>query len=97
MWRYGVDIGCDDVRLDLVAFDVLARARVVDRVEQCEQLAGLLAIAQRRKRKDCPHGGMAILPAIFAQARWIAPDVAGIERGLEIGRTSCRERVCQYV
>src|SRR3546814_16792014 len=34
MWRDGVDIGCDDVRPDLVAFDGLARARLADTLEE---------------------------------------------------------------
>src|SRR3546814_19930930 len=34
MWRDGVDIGCDDVRPDLVAFDEIGRASCRERVCQ---------------------------------------------------------------
>ena len=78
MRRNGIDVGGDDVGLDLVAFDVFGRAGMVDRVHEGKQLARLVARTQLRKRKDYTHGGVAILPAIFAQARRITPDIAGI-------------------
>ena len=40
---------------------------MADRVEQREQLAGLPSLTQLREGQDGPHGGVAILPAIFTQ------------------------------
>ena len=53
--RLGVDVGGDDVGLDLVAVDARARARVVDRVQDREELAGLVAVARARRRPSPPR------------------------------------------
>src|SRR3546814_9257143 len=36
-------------------------------------------------------------PAVVALLRLVAAPQERVQRGLEIGRASCRERVCQYV
>ncbi len=86
MWGHGIDVRGDNEGLDLIALDLLGRARMVDGIDQREQLRGLVSRAELRKGEDRPHGGMAVLPAILAQARRIALDVAGIERRLVEGR-----------
>src|SRR5207244_13439613 len=52
--RLGVDVTRDDVRLDAIAVESRARARVVDRVQQREELAGAIAVAERREGHDRP-------------------------------------------
>ncbi len=54
--------------------------RVVDRVEQREQLGGLVAVAQRGEGEHAPDRGVGVLAAVLAHAGQVALDVAGIER-----------------
>ena len=79
-WGARIDVGADDIGLDLVAMDVRARARMVDRIEHREKLGRLVAVAERRERDDRPSRGMRILAAILANAGRIALDVAGVVR-----------------
>ena len=81
----GVDVGGHDVRLDLVPVHAGAGAGVVDRVEDGEQLAGLVAVAERGEREDRPDGAVRVLPAVLADARQISLDVAGILGGVVEG------------
>ena len=46
MRRDRIDIRGLHVRLDLVAFDLLRRARMVDRIDQREEFGGLIARAE---------------------------------------------------
>ncbi len=77
--RCRIDIGRDDVRLDLVAGSGLGGQRMVDRVQQREQRLGSVAVTLPGIGQNGPHGRVAVLPAIFTQPRRIALDVAGIE------------------
>src|SRR5207244_12891391 len=54
--RFGVDIGRRHVGLHLVAVDAGARAGGVDGVKDREQLARLVAVAERRARAHGPDG-----------------------------------------
>src|SRR4030095_4799231 len=82
----GVDVGGDDVGLDLVALDVGASARVVDGVEQRKEGGGLVALAEGGEGDDGPGGGVGVLAAVFPDAGRVALDVAGVERGALEGR-----------
>src|SRR5436309_14191237 len=53
---FGVDIGRRHIGLHLVAVDAGARAGVVDGVQDREQLARLVAVAERREREHGPEG-----------------------------------------
>src|SRR5205085_3560424 len=77
-----IDIGRRDVRLDLVLVQARARRGVIDRVEQREQFARMVAIAQERVGDQDPQRGVRVLAAVLAHARHVAFDVAGIERTL---------------
>ena len=77
-WR-GVDIRSHDIGLDLVAVQVGAGARVIDRIEQGKQGRRLVAFAQAGQGHHRPHGGVGVLSAIFAQARRVTFDVSRIE------------------
>ena len=78
--RMRVDVGGDDVGLDLVALDVLGRPRAVDRVQHVEQLDRLVAVAELGDRHRGPDGGMSVLASVLADARDVALDVARIRR-----------------
>ena len=82
MRRDRVDIGGQDVRLDLVDGHGRRIARVVDRVDHVEEFPGELALVRLRECHGRPHGGVCVLAAIFAHAGNIALDVTGIEPGL---------------
>jgi hypothetical protein len=81
-----VDIGGDDVGLDLVGGDVGGGAAVVDRVDQVEQFPGAGAVAQVSEGHGRPDGGVGVLAAVLAHAGDVALDVAGLQRGLVEGR-----------
>ena len=55
---------------------------MIDRVQQREQLAGLVAVAEHREGDHRPDGAVRVLAAILANAGRIALDVSGIERRL---------------
>src|SRR5690349_1787118 len=61
----GVNVGADDIRLDLVAIGILWSGGPVDRVQQREQLGGLVPVAEHREGEYRPDGGMGVLPAVF--------------------------------
>ena len=76
----GVDIGRDHIGFHLIAIHVGACAGVVDRVEQAEQGGGLVTFSQARESHYGPQGGVGVLPAVLAQARRIALDIARVRR-----------------
>src|SRR5437870_1383162 len=77
---FGVDIGRRHIGLHLVAVDAGARAGVVDGVQDREQLARLVAVAERREREHGPEGRVRVLAAVLAHAREVATHVARITR-----------------
>ena len=64
-----VDVAGHHVRLDLVPVEARARARVVDRIQDREELAGLVSVAQGREGDDRPNGGVRVLSAVLAHSR----------------------------
>ena len=76
--RNRVDIRGDDIRLGLVGGDRFLGLRMVERVDQRQQLPGTAAVAQRGERHRRPHGGVRVLAAVLAHAGDIALDVARI-------------------
>ncbi|MNM49875.1 hypothetical protein D3C81_608920 [compost metagenome] len=74
----GIDIGGHHVGLDLVRVDQPA-ATLAHRVDQSQQFPGLGSIAQVGIGHARPDGCVRVLPAIFAHARQVALDVAGVE------------------
>src|SRR5438093_466193 len=83
---FGVDIGRRHIGLHLVAVDAGARAGVVDGVQDREQLARLVALAERREREHGPEGRVRVLAAVLAHAREVATHVARITRRVIEGR-----------
>ncbi len=83
----GVDVGGGDVGLDLVAVESRARGRVVDRVQEREELARLVAFVQLGEGDDRPDRAVRVLSAVLAHSGQIPLDVTGIEgRPVEGGR-----------
>ncbi len=96
MRRGAVDVGADDIRLDLVGLDLRRGPGVVDRVEQLEQRGRAVAAAGRRHRLDDPDGGVRVLPAVLAHPRQVALDVAGVvRRAVERRREQADEAVAR--
>ena len=54
---------------------------MVDWVDDIEQFPGALAIAQFGEGHGCPDGGVGVLAAVFAHARYITFDIAGVHGG----------------
>ena len=75
---FGINISGDDVGLDFVAVNAGAAARVIDRVQEREKFAGLVAVAECGEGKDGPDRRMSILAAVFADAGQVPFDVARI-------------------
>src|ERR1700678_1696609 len=71
-----------------------AGARVIDWIDDGEQLCGPIAVSQQRKRQDRPHGRMRGLTAVLAEAGRISFDIAGVVWGVVEGR---REQLHQAV
>ena len=86
MRRLGIDIGGDDIGLDLVPVNTGAGARVIDRVQEREKFAGLVAIAERGEGEDGPDRRMGVLAAVFADAGRVSFDVARVRA--RAGRTA---------
>ena len=84
--RLRVDVAPRDVRLDLVAVQTRRGSRVVDRVQEREELARAIAVTERRERDDGPDRAVRVLPAVLADSRRVPLDVAGVERRLVEGR-----------
>ena len=87
MRRFGINISGDDVGLDLVAVNAGAGARMIDRVQQREEFAGLISVAERGEGEDGPDRRMGILATVFADAGQVSFDVARVEgsRGQKAG------------
>src|SRR6185312_10501567 len=73
-----VHVGAGDVGLDLVARRRVGIVAVTDRVEEPEQFARAVAVAQRGPGEDRPHRAVRVLAAVLAHAGRIALDVAGV-------------------
>src|SRR5262245_24277348 len=80
MRRFGVDVAGDHVGLDPIAIEPGARAGVVDGIEEREELAGAIAVAERGEGHDCPDGRVRVLSAVLADTRRVALDVARVSR-----------------
>ena len=92
MGRVRVDVAGDDVRLDLVALDVGGGARVVDRVEQVEELHRLVAAIELGQRHHQPRRGVRVLAAVLADPGRVALDVTGLLRRVVEGRGEQQRR-----
>src|SRR6185437_719227 len=93
--RHRIDVRADHVRFHLVARDRLGAVAVMDRVEQVEQRAGAVAVAEAGPGEDRPDRAMRILPTVLAHAGRIALDVAGILLAVLVERR--REQARQLV
>ena len=65
MRRFGINVGGDNVGLDLVPMHTNAGAGMIDRVQEREEFAGLIAVAEGGEREHGPDGRMGILPTVF--------------------------------
>src|SRR4051812_41550609 len=79
MWWFGINISGDDVGLDLVPVNASASARMVDGVQDCEELTGLVPVAECGERENGPDRGMGILTPVFADAGKVSFDVARVQ------------------
>ena len=77
--RFGINIGGDDVGLDLVAVNASAGARMIDGVQEREEFAGLVAVAEGGEREDRPDRRMGILSTVFADAGQVPFDIARVQ------------------
>ena len=78
MRRFGINISSDDIRLDLVPVNAGAGVRVIDRVQEREKFAGLVAVAECREGEDGPDRRMSILAAVFADAGQVSFNIAWV-------------------
>ena len=101
MGRMTVDIARHHVGLDPVARDVGRVPGVIHRIEHVEHLGRLVAASEPRQRHHDPDGRVRVLPAVLANARRVALDVArvlrrDVERWMEqqqgLGAASDEER-----
>src|SRR5688572_7737716 len=79
--RRGIDVGRDDIGLHLVAEEIRASARVIDRVQHRKQRSGPRTFAKPGKGDDRPRRAMRILAAILADTGRISLYIAWIVRG----------------
>ena len=75
----GVDVGDDDVGLNLVARHILRRQGVIDRVQHVPQICGAVAVAHERVGQHDPGGGVRVLRAVLTDAGRVALDVTRVE------------------
>ena len=80
-----VDVGRHDVGLDPVALGLQGSDRVVDRVDEREELAGPVRASQCSPGEHGPHGGVRVLPAVLPHPGRVCPDVARVGGGLHEG------------
>ena len=78
---HGVDIGADHIGLDLVHLDRLGTVAVAERVKHARQLPGLGAVTQFGKGHGRPDASVGVLTTVFAHARHVALDIAGVQGG----------------
>src|SRR5882724_4248559 len=83
--RVSVDVSGGDVRLGFVALDVRGAPRVVDGVQQVEQLHRLVPVAEPGHRHDRPHRGVRVLAAVLPHPGRVSLDVTGVLRRLVEG------------
>ena len=76
----GIDIGRDYIWLDAVALNVLRDPGMFDRIEQAEQGAGPIPVPLSGIGHGQPERRMRVLAPVFAYARRVAFDIAGIIR-----------------
>ena len=82
MRRFGINVSGDDIGLDLVAVNASAGARMIDRVQQREEFAGLIAVAERGEGEHGPDRRMGILATVFADAGQVSFNVARVQGSL---------------
>src|SRR5204862_4303545 len=96
--RGTVDIAGQDVRLDPVPPGRGHRVRGQHRVDEVEQLDRAPAPALKGRRAHDPGRGVRVLPAVLADARDVALDVAGVQvAAVERGREQQDEPVADQV
>ncbi len=83
--RRAVDVGGDDVGLDLVGRDALL-ACLVDRVQEIEELGCALVAAELGQGAHHPERRVRVLAAVLAHSRHVSLDVAWIVRVVGEGR-----------
>ena len=83
---FGIEIGADDIGLDLIAVDGGWAVGMVDRVEHRQQLSRSVAVALHDEGQRGPDRTMGVLSAILPNARRVAPDITGIARRMIEGR-----------
>jgi hypothetical protein len=71
----GVDVGADDIRLDLIVLDFRRCGGVANRVQQVPKFHRSVAAALQRRGQHNSRGGVRILAAVFADARHVALDI----------------------
>src|SRR5665213_2685102 len=81
----GIEVTASDVGLDLVAVNCVGRARMIYGVQDREQLASLIAVAENGECNHRPDGAMRILTAVLPDAGRICFDISGVERRLVEG------------
>ena len=84
--RLGINITGYHVRFHLVSLHAGTGVGAMDRTDHAKKLGGFVAIAQRRECDHHPRGSMAVLPAVFPNARQISLDIAGIMIRMVEGR-----------
>jgi hypothetical protein len=72
----GVDVGTDDIRLDLILLDFRGCGGVTNRVQQVPEFQRSVTVALQRRGQHHPRGGVRILAAVFANARQVALYIA---------------------
>src|SRR4051794_27322166 len=88
MLGVGVDVGGDDIGLDLVTGDGGFAVAVTNGIDQPEQIPRPRHVPRSGKSHDRPACGVGVLPAVLTNARDVTFDVAGVEvrlveRGVE--------------
>src|SRR5580704_19692470 len=81
-----VDIARNYVGLHLVPLRVRTGVGAVDGVNHAKKLAGLVAIAERCKRNQCPDSGVRVLPTVLADPRQVSLNVTRVMLGMIKGR-----------
>ena len=77
--RFSINVGGDNVGLDFVPVYANAGARMIDGVQEREEFAGLIAIAEGGEREDGPDGRMGILSTVFPDAGQVPFDIARVQ------------------
>src|SRR4030095_12140501 len=75
----GVDVGADDIRLDLILRDFGGCRGVTNRVQQVPEFQRSVTVALQCHSEHYPRGCVRILAAVFADARHVALDIARLQ------------------